>query len=62
MVKNTKRKPVIMTRGSPPKVKIELEADQLIKLPSPHADDDQPMIRLEGMLKEEGEESKVEEP
>lgn len=51
-----------MTRGSPPKVKIELEADQLIKLPSPHADDDQPMIRLEGMLKEEGEESKVEEP
>jgi len=51
-----------MTRGSPPKVKIELEADQLIKLPNPHADDDQPMICLEGMLKEEGEESKIEEP
>lgn len=62
MAKNTKRKPVIMTGGSPAKVKIELEADQLIKLPNPHTNDDQSMTRLEVMLKEEGKEPKIEEP
>jgi len=51
-----------MTGGSPAKVKIELEADQLIKLPNPHTDDNQSMTRLEVMLKEEGEEPKIEEP